>query len=184
MNNFLKPYEEKMKSTVSIYTDDLKTIRAGRANPGVLDRITVPYYGQETPLNQIAGISVPEARLITIQPWDASILEEIEKAIQKSDLGINPSNDGKVIRLAFPPLTTERREDLTKQVSGYGEDAKVAIRNVRRDAMDKVKKLEKDGEYSEDMRRTTEDEIQKLTDKYTDEIDKITEKKQKEIMEI
>lgn len=184
MNNFLKPYEEKMKSTVSIYTDDLKTIRAGRANPGVLDRITVPYYGQETPLNQIAGISVPEARLITIQPWDASILEEIEKAIQKSDIGINPSNDGKVIRLAFPPLTTERREELTKQVSGYGEESKVAIRNIRRDAMDQVKKLEKDGEYSEDMRRSTEDDIQDLTDKYIAEIDKITEKKQAEIMEI
>lgn len=184
MNNFLKPFEDRMKSSVSHYQDQLKSVRAGRANPGILDKITVEYYGQETPLNQIAGISVPEARLLVIQPYDVNSLSDIEKAIQKSDIGINPSNDGKVIRLAFPQLTTERREDLTKQVSGYGEEAKVAIRNIRRDAMDQIKKLEKDGEISEDDKHSTEDEIQELTDKYIENIDKVTKRKQSEIMEI
>lgn len=184
MNTFLNPFEEKMKMSVSVYTDELKSVRAGRANPAILDKITVSYYGVDTPLNQVAGISVPEARLITIQPWDASIIGEIEKAIQRSDIGINPSNDGKVVRLAIPPLTTERREDLTKQVSGYGENAKVSIRNIRRDAMDQVKKLEKDGDISEDDKRTIEGDIQELTDKYVNEIDEITSRKQEEIMEI
>ncbi len=184
MNTFLNPFEEKMKMSVSVYTEELKSVRAGRANPAILDKITVPYYGVDTPLNQVAGISVPEARLITIQPWDASIIGEIEKAIQRSDIGINPSNDGKVVRLAIPPLTTERREDLTKQVSGYGENAKVSIRNIRRDAMEQVKKLEKDGDISEDDKRTIEGDIQDLTDKYVKEIDEITSRKQDEIMEI
>lgn len=184
MNTFLNPFEEKMKMSISVYSDELKSVRAGRANPGILDKVTVLYYGVETPLNQVAGISVPEARLITIQPWDVSIIGEIEKSIQRSDIGINPSNDGKVIRLAIPPLTTERREDLTKQVSGYGENAKVAIRNIRRDAMDQVKKQEKSGSISEDERRNIEGDIQDLTDKYVKEIDKITAKKQEEIMEI
>lgn len=184
MNTFLNPFEEKMKISVSVYTEELKSVRAGRANPAILDKITVPYYGVDTPLNQVAGISVPEARLITIQPWDASIIGEIEKAIQRSDIGINPSNDGKVVRLAIPPLTTERREDLTKQVSGYGENVKVSIRNIRRDAMEQVKKLEKDGDISEDDKRTIEGDIQDLTDKYVKEIDEITSRKQDEIMEI
>ena len=184
MNTHLKNFEEKMKSTISVYSDELKGVRAGRANPSILDKITVQYYGQETPINQVAGISVPEARLIAIQPWDASLIGEIEKAILKSDLGLNPSNDGKIVRLAIPPLTEERRKDLTKTVSGYGENAKVSIRNIRRDAMDYVKKLEKGGEFSEDDRRNSEDDIQKLTDKYVKEIDVITSKKQEEIMEI
>lgn len=184
MNTFLKPFEEKMKRSVSVYTEELKSVRAGRANPAILDKITVPYYGVDTPLNQVAGISVPEARLMTIQPWDASLIGEIEKAIQRSDIGINPSNDGKIIRLAIPPLTTERREDLTKQVSGYGENAKVSIRNIRRDAMDQIKKMEKSSEVSEDERRNVEGDIQELTDKIIKEIDEITAKKQEEIMEI
>lgn len=184
MNAFLKPYEEKMKTSIAVYTEDLKTVRAGRANPAILDKITVEYYGQPTPLNQVAGISVPEARLIAIQPWDASVLEEIEKAIIKADIGLNPANDGKVIRLAIPALTTERRKELTKQVSGMGENTKVAIRNIRRDAMDQVKKDEKAGDISEDEKRTIEEDIQKLTDKYIEEIDKITKAKEEEIMEI
>lgn len=184
MHAFLKPFEEKMKSSISVYNEELKTVRAGRANPAILDKITVPYYGQETPLNQVAGISVPEARLIAIQPWDASLIDAIEKAILKANLGLNPSNDGKVVRLAIPALTTERRTELTKTVSGYGENAKVAIRNIRRDAMDQVKKGEKNGDFSEDERRSIEDEIQKLTDNYIKDIDNITSKKQEEIMEI
>ncbi len=184
MKAFLQPYEEKMKTSIAVYVDDLKTVRAGRANPAILDKITVDYYGQQTPLNQVAGISVPEARLIAIQPWDASVLDEIEKAIIKADIGLNPSNDGKIIRLTIPALTTERRKDLTKQVSGMGENTKVAIRNIRRDAMDQVKKDEKSGDISEDEKRTIEDEIQKLTDKYIEEIDKITKNKEEEIMEI
>lgn len=184
MKAFLQPYEEKMKTSIAVYVDDLKTVRAGRANPAILDKITVDYYGQQTPLNQVAGISVPEARLIAIQPWDVSVLDEIEKAIIKADIGLNPSNDGKVIRLIIPALTTERRKDLTKQVSGMGENTKVAIRNIRRDAMDQVKKDEKAGDISEDEKRTIEDEIQKLTDKYIEEIDKITKNKEEEIMEI
>ena len=184
MKAFLQPYEEKMKTSIAVYVDDLKTVRAGRANPAILDKITVDYYGQQTPLNQVAGVSVPEARLIAIQPWDASVLAEIEKAIIKADIGLNPSNDGKIIRLTIPALTTERRKDLTKQVSGMGENTKVAIRNIRRDAMDQVKKDEKSGDISEDEKRTIEDEIQKLTDKYIEEIDKITKNKEEEIMEI
>lgn len=184
MKAFLQPYEEKMKTSIAVYVDDLKTVRAGRANPAILDKITVDYYGQQTPLNQVAGISVPEARLIAIQPWDASVLDEIEKAIIKADIGLNPSNDGKIIRLTIPALTTERRKDLTKQVSGMGENTKVAIRNIRRDAMDQVKKDEKAGDISEDEKRTIEDEIQKLTDKFIEEIDKITKNKEEEIMEI
>lgn len=184
MDNNLKEFEEKMKTTINIYSDELKSIRAGRANPAILDKISVPYYGQNTPLNQVAGISVPEARLIAIQPWDASLIGPIEKELLKSDIGITPSNDGKVIRLAIPPLTTERRTELTKTVSGYGENAKISVRNIRREAMDFVKKLEKNGDYSEDDRRDSETDIQELTDKYIKEIDKITASKQEEIMEI
>lgn len=184
MKVFLSQFEDKMKSTVSFYSDELKTVRAGRANPSILDKITVPYYGVDTPLNQIAGISVPEARIIAIQPWDVSIIKEIEKAIQRADLGINPSNDGKIIRLVIPALTTERREELTKHVSKLGENSKVAIRNIRRDAMDQIKKLEKSSEITEDEKRRYEDATQDLTDKYIEEIDEVTAKKQEEIMEI
>ena len=184
MNTFLKPFEEKMKRSVSVYTEELKSVRAGRANPAILDKITVPYYGVDTPLNQVAGISVPEARLMTIQPWDASLIGEIEKAIQRSDIGINPSNDGKIIRLAIPPLTTERREDLTKQVSGYGENAKVSIRNIRRDANEIFKKQSKANEISEDDLKHLENEVQKLTDKYITDIDKAVEEKSKDILTV
>lgn len=180
----LKDYENKMKSTISVYTEDLKAVRAGRANPAVLDKIKVECYGQESPINQIAGISVPEARMLTIQPWDQSLIGNIEKAILKSDLGLNPSNDGKIIRLIFPQLTTERREELTKQVRKQGENSKVAIRNVRRDAVDQAKKSEKAGEISEDDLKKTEEDIQDLTDKYIGQIDEITKKKEAELMEI
>lgn len=184
MSDFLKPYEEKMKSSISYYVDELKTIRAGRANPAILDNVKVNYYGQDTPINQVANISVPEARLISIQPWDANILADIERAIIAADIGLNPSNDGKIIRLQIPALTTERRKDLTKQVNQSGENSKVAIRNIRREAVDEAKALEKSGEFSEDLRRSTEDDIQELTDKYIKEIDDITAKKVEEIMEI
>lgn len=184
MVDSLKKYEDKMKSTIVSLNDRFKGIRAGRANPSVLDRIKVEYYGQETPLNQVAGISVPEAKMITIQPWDASLIKEIEKAIQKSDLGINPSNDGKMIRLVFPALTTERRAELTKEVKKMAEESKVAIRNIRRDAVDDAKKMEKAGDYTEDDRKETEADIQKLTDSYIEEIDKVTKKKEEELMEI
>ena len=184
MADSLKKYEDKMKSTISSLNDRFKGIRAGRANPSVLDRIKINYFGQETPLNQVAGISVPEAKMITIQPWDASILTEIEKAIQKSDLGINPTNDGKIIRLVFPALTTERRTELTKDVKKMAEESKVAIRNIRRDAVDEAKKLEKSGEYTEDDRKSSEADIQKLTDSYLEQIDDVTKKKEEELMEI
>ncbi len=184
MDQYLKDYREKMEKSISIYTEDLKNVRVGRANPSLLDKISVEYYGAMTPLNQIAGISAPEARLITIQPWDEKLIPEIEKAILASDLGLNPSNDGKIIRLAIPALTTERREELTKVVSGYGEDAKVHIRNIRRDAIDEIKKDEKAGDISEDDKKRLEDEAQKLTDEFIKKIDELTSKKQDDIMEI
>ena len=179
-----KDLESKMKKTISVYKEDLQSIRAGRANPWLLEKITVDYYGQSTPLNQVAGISAPEPRLLTISPWDASLISEIEKAILKSDLGLNPSNDGKVVRLVIPQLTEERRKELSKVVKKNGENAKVAIRNLRRDAIDEVKKLEKAKEISEDDRKSYEEEIQKLTDKYVEELDKITKAKEEELMEI
>lgn len=177
-------YEKKMKSTIHVLNDELNTIRAGRANPKVLEKITVEYYGVPTPLNQIANIQVPEARLMTIAPYDPTILKEIEKSIMVSDLGINPQNDGKIIRLSFPSLTEERRKELTKEVNKYGEEAKVAIRNVRREAIDYFKSLQKKKEISEDMLLDAEDEVQKLTDKYTGEIDKIILEKDKELMAV
>ncbi len=180
----LSSIEEKMKKTVSVFGEQLAEVRAGRANPAILNKITVSYYGVPTPINQVAGISVPEARLIVIQPWDLSILKEIEKAILASDIGINPNNDGKVIRLNFPELTEERRKDLVKDVRKTAEDARVAIRSIRRDGMDMVKALNKNSEITEDELRADEDNIQKLTDKYVDEIDKLLENKEKEIMTV
>ena len=165
-------YEEKMKKTLAALESDYSTIRVGRANPKVLDKITVDYYGTPTPINQVGNITVPEARLIEIKPWESSLLKAIEKAINTSDLVINPSNDGKVIRLVFPELTEERRKELTKEVKKKGEDSKVAIRNIRRDAVDVFKKQEKKGEFSEDVLDDLLDEIQKLTDKYIADIDK------------
>lgn len=180
----IKVFEEKMKKSVSNLESDLITIRAGRANPHVLDRIKVEVYGTEMPINQVGNISTPEARLIQISPYDVSTLKDIEKAINASDLGINPSNDGKVIRLVFPELTEERRKDLTKEVKRKGEDSKVAIRNIRRDAIDAFKKMQKNNEITEDELKSLEDKTQKLTDKYVTEIDKAIEVKNKEIMSI
>jgi ribosome recycling factor len=179
-----KPYEEKMKKTLHALDIDYGTIRAGRANPHVLDRIMVEYYGTPTPLNQVGNISVPEPRLLQIQPWDTSLLKAIEKAINMSELGINPNNDGKVIRLVFPELTEERRKELTKDVKKKAEQAKVALRNIRRDALDHFKKAEKAKEITEDQLKDLEDETQKLTDKYVAEVDAKCESKSKDILTV
>ena len=176
--------ESRMLKSVEVYEGNLSEIRAGRANPAILNKISVEYYGVETPINQVAGISVPEARMIVIQPWDASVLKAIEKAILASDIGLNPNNDGKVIRLNFPDLTEERRKELAKEVRKIAEEAKVGIRSIRRDGMDTVKDEQKRSEITEDQKADFEDKIQKLTDKYVAEIDKILENKEKEIMSI
>ena len=176
--------EERMKKSISVYEENLSEVRAGRANPAILNKITVNYYGVATPVSQVAGISVPEARMIVIQPWDVSILKEIEKAIIASDIGLNPNNDGKVIRLVFPELTEERRKELVKEIKKYAEDAKVSIRNARRDGIDKAKLKQKDGEITEDDLKMAETEIQKITDKYTEEVDKTITAKETEIMSI
>ena len=177
-------FEEKMNKTISVFEENLSEIRAGRANPAILNKITVNYYGVPTPINQVAGISVPEARLILIQPWDTSILKEIEKEILKSDIGINPNNDVKVIRLAFPELNEERRKEIVKDIKKMGEEAKVAIRSIRRDAIDEAKAMQKNSEITEDDLKNEEEAIQKLTDKKIEEIDKILEAKEKEVMSI
>ena len=179
-----KVYEEKMKKTIASYQDNLSTIRAGRANPDVLKKITVDYYGAPSSISSIAEVKVTDARTITITAWDKSIMKGIEKAIQTSDLGINPQNDGSCIRLSFPPMTEDRRRDLSKQISKMGEDAKVAIRNIRRDANDKVKADKKNSIMTEDEAKASDKNIQDLTDKYIKEIDTITAEKTREIMEI
>lgn len=176
--------EDKMKKSINAMLTAFAAIRAGRANPAVLDRITVSYYGVETPINQVAAIAVSEARVLTIQPWDASLNKLIEKAIQASDLGINPQSDGRTIRLTFPPLTEERRKALAKDIAKLAEDAKVAIRSIRRDAIEKLKAQKKANEITEDDQKEAEKNIQKLTDKYCDEVDKLSEEKKKEIMSI
>ncbi len=176
--------EERMKKRVAGYEGELKTIRAGRANASVLDKVYVEYYGSMTPIQQVGSISSPEPRLLVIQPWDQTLLKAIEKAIQKSDIGIAPQNDGKVIRLNFPPLTEERRKELAKQIKKYTEEAKVQIRNARRDAMDSYKAKKKSGEITEDDLKEIEKDIQKLTDKYIKEIDSIAGAKEKEILEV
>ena len=181
MNNI---YEEKMDKTISVFKENLSAIRAGRANPAILNKITVDYYGVPTPINQVAGISVPEARMILIQPWDVNLLKEIEKEILKSDIGINPNNDGKVIRLNFPELNEERRKEIVKDIRKLAEEAKVAVRSIRRDALDESKELQKKSEITEDDLKNEEDQIQKLTDKKVQEIDSILEAKEKEIMSI
>ena len=180
----LKNIEEKMNKTISVLQEDLAEVRAGRANPAILNKIMVNYYGVATPINQVAGISVPEARLIVIQPWDISLLKEIEKEILKAEIGINPNNDGKVIRLAFPELNEERRKELVKEVKKMAEDSKVSIRSIRREAMDEAKKLQKDNQMTEDELKGAEDKIQKLTDNKLAEIDKILAEKEKEIMSV
>ena len=176
--------EEKMDKTISVFSENLAAVRAGRANPAILNKVKVNYYGVETPISQVAGISVPEARLIVIQPWDMSILKEIEKAILASDIGINPNNDGKVIRLSFPELNEERRKELVKEIKKMAEDAKVAVRSIRRDGLDEFKKQQKDSLITEDDLRSAEDQIQKITDKKIEEIDNITANKEKEIMSV
>ncbi|MCI8607062.1 MAG: ribosome recycling factor [Hungatella sp.] len=184
MQELLKPYEDKMNKTLDVLQSEYGTIRAGRANPHVLDRIKVDYYGTPTPLQQVGNISVPEARMIVIQPWEKNLLKVIEKAILTSDLGINPTNDGTVIRLVFPELTEERRKQLAKDVKKKGEAAKVAMRNVRRDANDSFKKMEKAGELSEDDLELAIDKIQKMIDKMTEKVDKAVEAKTKEILTV
>ena len=179
-----KIYEEKMIKTIEHVKADFASVRAGRANAGVLDRIMVEYYGTPTPLNQVAAIASPDPRTLTIQPWDGTLLRAIEKAIQTSDLGINPQNDGRIIRLAFPQLTEERRKELTKQVHKYGEDGKVAIRNIRREAMDAFKKAEKKSEITEDDLKKLEKDLQDLTDKQCKVLDDLTSKKEKELMAV
>ncbi len=180
----VKPYEERMKKSISSYEDNLATIRAGKANATVLDKITVDYYGSPTKIKDIANVKATDAKTLTIQPWDKSTLKPIEKAIQQSDLGINPQNDGTMIRLTFPQLTEQRRKELAKQVQKYGDEAKVAIRNIRRDANDKSKDMKKNGEMTEDELKASDKQVQDLTDKYTKQIDTITEKKKEEIMSI
>ena len=184
MNEKIAKYEEKMGKTLDSMEKDFVGIRAGRANPHILDKITVDYYGTPTPLQQVGNISVPEPKCIVIAPWEPKMVKEIERAINSSDIGINPSNDGKVIRLVFPELTEERRKELAKDVKKRGEDAKVAIRNIRRDGIDLFKKQAKAGEMSEDEGKDLEDEMQKLTDKYIAEIDKAVTKKNEEIMTV
>lgn len=180
----LNVYEDKMKKTIDSLSKELAAIRAGRANPAVLDKITVLYYGQQSPLHQVASISTPDPRTLSIQPWDPSLLKAIQKAIQASDLGINPQNDGKQIRLAFPPLTEERRKDLIKGTNKTGEEYKVALRNIRRDAIDHFKSAQKKSEMTEDELHESEEKMQKLTDKYVKEIDGIVAKKSKELSEV
>ena len=177
-------FEEKMDKTISVFEENLSEIRAGRANPAILNKITINYYGTPTPINQVAGISVPEARLIVIQPWDASILKEIEKEILKADIGINPNNDGKVIRLVFPELNEERRKEIVKEIRKLAEEAKISIRAIRRDGIDLAKVKQKNSEITEDELKNAENQIQKLTDKKIEEIDKILENKEKEVMSI
>ena len=183
MDERIQKYEEKMKKTLGSLEAELTTIRAGRANPHILDKLTVDYYGSPTPIQQVANITVPEARMIQIQPWESSLIKGIEKAILTSDLGLNPNNDGKVIRLVFPELTEERRKDLVKEVKKKGEEGKVAIRNIRRDGNDAFKKLAKT-EVSEDEIKGLEDDLQKLTDKYVKDIDALIDSKSKEIMTV
>ena len=181
MKETLKLYETKMGKTIDVLSKELAAIRAGRANPGVLNKIIVEYYGAPTPLPQVAAVSTPDPRTLQIQPWDASILRKIEKAIQMSDLGLNPQNDGKSIRRTVPPLTEERRKELIKQASKTGEEAKVAIRNIRRDAIDKFKDMKKKNEITEDGEKDAHEQMQKITDKYIKEIDGIVAKKSKEL---
>ena len=176
--------KERMEKSIGAFKEKLSEIRAGRANPAILNKVKIDYYGTPTPINQVAGVSVPEARLIVIQPWDVSVLKNIEKAILASDIGLNPNNDGKVIRLAFPELTEERRKDLAKEIRKIAEEAKVSIRAIRRDGIDEAKAKQKNSEITEDELKSAETEIQKITDKYIDEIDKILADKEKEIMSV
>ncbi len=184
MKEIISASEEKMKKTINMLNKEYAEIRAGRANPSVLDKITVSYYGTDTPVNQVAAVAVVEARTLTIQPWDASICRAVEKAIQTSDLGINPQSDGKLIRLTFPPLNEERRRSLTKDIAKMAEESKIALRSIRRDALDKLKAEKKNSTITEDDLKTAEKSMQDLTDKYCKEADKLSAAKEQEIMEI
>ena len=184
MDERIKAFDEKMQKTIEFLEEDYASIRAGRANPHLLDKIKVDYYGTPSGLNAVANISVPEARIIQIQPWEAKMVKEISKAILASDLGITPTDDGRIIRLVFPELTEDRRKELAKDIKKKGENAKVAIRNVRRDANEAIKKIGKSGEISEDVQKQIEDEINKMTEKYCDKCDKLSEEKTKEIMTV
>ena len=184
LQDVINTAKEKMKKSCEVYEREMMSLRAGRANPQLLDRIMVDYYGTPTPINQIGNISSPEPRLLVIAPWEAKMIPQVEKAIQKSDLGLNPSNDGKLIRLVFPELNEERRKDLTKVASKGAEETKVAIRSIRRDAIEQIKKLKKNSEITEDDQRDAEEDMQKLTDKAVKEVDEIYVKKEKEIMEV
>ena len=184
METVFSKTKEKMEKCLTALERDYAAVRAGRANPAVLDKVMVDYYGVPTPINQMAAVSVPEARLLVIQPWDASTLREIEKAINTADIGINPQNDGKVIRLTFPQITEEHRKTLQKDISKRGEEAKVAIRNVRRDAMDDIKKLKKDNEITEDEQKDAEKKLQDITDDYVKQVESITKKKEEEVLSI
>ncbi len=184
MNEIFKIAEEKMNKSINALLNEYATIRAGRANPAILDRVMVEYYGTPTPINQMAAVSVPDARTLMIQPWDKSTLKDIERAILISDIGINPQNDGNALRMQFPPLTEERRKELGKSIMKYGEDSKVAVRSIRRDAIDKLKDLKKKSEITEDDLKSAEKKMQDLTDKFCKEIDGIAAKKEKEIMEL
>ncbi|HEX3023090.1 MAG TPA: ribosome recycling factor [Lachnospiraceae bacterium] len=184
MDSRVKQYDEKMQKSLESLNEEFGTIRAGRANPRILDKLRVDYYGTPSPLQSVANISVPEARVLMIQPWESSLIKEIEKAIINSDLGLTPSNDGKIIRLSFPELTEERRKDLVKDIKKKAENAKVAVRNIRRDANDAIKKMSKASEISEDEVKDLEDQIQKMTDKYVAEMDKAMEAKSKEILTV
>lgn len=184
MKEVNQEFDAKMQKTVDVVISDFSSVRAGRANASVLDRIMVDYYGSPTPINQVAAISSPDPRSLTIAPWDGSLLKAIEKAIQTSDLGINPQNDGKVIRLGFPQLTEDRRKELTKQVKKYAENGKIAIRNIRRDAVDKFKAMQKKSEITEDELKEYEKDLQDITDKRCKQIDELAEKKEKELMAV
>lgn len=184
METILKDCEERMKKTVASLAADYQAIRTGRASSALFDKIKVDYYGAPTPLSQVASVSTPEARLVVIQPWDKSLLSPIEKAIQKSELGLNPSNDGKILRISFPPLTEDRRKELAKQAKNISEQSKVAVRNIRRDGMEEIKKLEKSGNISEDQQKDAETRLQKMTDNYIFKVADVAAAKEKEIMEI
>lgn len=184
MQTVLSNCEDKMNKSVAALNSEYLALRTGRASSAIFDKVKVDYYGQETPLNQVASVSVPEARLVVIQPWDKSLLSAIEKGIQKADLGLNPSNDGKLLRINFPPLTGDRRKELSKQAKTSAENARVAIRNIRRDGMEEIKKLQKDGKISEDEQKNGEDKLQKMTDSFIAKINTVADEKEKEIMEI
>lgn len=184
INDVINDGKKRMEKAANQLKNDLATIRAGRATPSLLDKVTVDYYGTQTPLNQLASITAPEPRLLVVQPWDKGALDAIEKAILKSDLGLTPTNDGQVIRIAIPPLTEERRQELVKMVRKYGEEAKVAIRNVRRDVNESIKKLEKEGQISKDEARRHQETVQKVTDEHVERVDEIIAMKEKEILEV